>query len=195
MIKSRRRSIITVDDEGGTPNATVNSTTTTFRQQGRGRRATTRRQNLDLLRSASQGQPLGQNNNLSGDNNVSEDESFGSRRNTNRTATRPATMNYIEIKKLIERRMLANKKEKLTDDKIRTLVKELHDHRAEKEFNQETVEREIRAMEKLAAKYNVEQLGSIPLEREDGAMRILVCQMGGMTSQKQEGSRLRRQND
>ena len=70
----------------------------------------------------------------------------------------------------------------MTDDKIKTLVKELHDHRAEKELYQETVEREIRAMEKLVAKYNVEQLGIIPLEREDGAMRILVCQMGGMTS-------------
>ena len=113
---------------------------------------------------------------------MSEDESFGSRRNTNRTTTRPATMNYIEIKKLIERRMLANKKEKLTDDEIRLLVKEVHDNRAEKELNQETVEREIREMEKLVAKHNVEQLGSIPLEREDGAMRILVCQMGGMTS-------------
>ena len=62
---------------------------------------------------------------------MSDDKLIRSRRNTNRTATRPATMNYIEIKKLIERRMLANKKEKLTDDKIKTLVRELHDHRAE----------------------------------------------------------------
>jgi hypothetical protein len=91
-------------------------------------------------------------------------------------------MNYIEIKKLIERRTLVNKKEKLTDDKIKTLVKEWHDHRAETNLNQETVEREIRSMEKSVAKFNVEQLGSIPLEREDGAMRILVCQMGGMTN-------------
>ena len=50
-------------------------------------------------------------------------------------------MDYIEIKKLIERRTLLNKKEKLTDDKIRTLVKEWHDHRAEKKLNQVTVER------------------------------------------------------
>ena len=32
MIKSRRCSIITVDDGGGMPNVTVNSTTTTFRR-------------------------------------------------------------------------------------------------------------------------------------------------------------------
>ena len=172
---------MTVDDGGGTPNTTVNSTTTTFRRRGRGRRATTRRQNLELQESANQGQPLGQINNLSGDNQTSEDEETGSRRNINRrTEARPTKMNYIEIKQLIERRTLANKKGKLTDDEIKSLVKDWHDHRAEGELNQQTVEREIRAMEKTVANYNVEQLGSIPIEREDGAMRILVCQMGGM---------------
>ena len=183
MIKLRRRSIITVDDGGGTPKTTANSTTTTFRQRGRGRRATTRRQNLELQESANQGQPLGQNSNISGENDESDDEEIGCRRKTNRrTRTRPTTMNYIEIKNLIERRTLANKKGKLTDEEIKSLVKEWHDHRAEGELNQETVEREIRAMEKTVANYNVEQLGSIPVEREDGAMRILVCQMGGMAS-------------
>ena len=181
MIKSRRRSITTAGDGGGTPKAAVNSTTTTFRQRGRGSRATTRRQNLELQVSANQGQPLGQNNNLSGDNYTSEDKEIGSQRNTNRRIeTRPTTMNYIEIKKLIERLTLANKKGKLTDEEIKSLVKEWHDHRAEGELNQDTVEREIRSMEKSVARYNVEQLGSIPIEREDGAMRILVCQMEGM---------------
>jgi hypothetical protein len=106
MVESRRRSIITVDDGEGTPNAsasTVNSSATTFRQRGRGRRVTTRRQNLDLQESANQGQPLGHNNNLSGINNTSEDKVMGSPRNTNSTTTRPTTMNYIEIKKLIKR--------------------------------------------------------------------------------------------
>ncbi len=31
-------------------------------------------------------------------------------------------------------------------------------------------------------KYNMEQLGNIPLEREDGTMRVLVSQMGGCSS-------------
>jgi len=70
----------------------------------------------------------------------------------------------------------------LTDEEIKSLVKEWHSHRAEGELNQDTVKREIRSMEKSVANYNVEQLGSIPIEREDGAMRILVCQMGGMAS-------------
>ena len=85
-----------------------------------------------------------------------------------------------------------NEKEKLTDEEIITLVKEWQDHRADREVNQETMEREVRSierevgsMEKSVAQYNVnvfEQLGSTPSEREDGAMRILVCQMGEMTS-------------
>jgi hypothetical protein len=76
-----------------------------------------------------------------------------------------------------------NEKEKLTDEEIRTLVKEWHDHRADGELNQETMEREVRSMEKSVAQYNVlEQLGSTPSEREDGAMRMLVCQMREMTS-------------
>ncbi len=33
-------------------------------------------------------------------------------------------------------------------------------------------------------KYNVEQLGNIPLERDDGTMRVLVSQMGGCASMK-----------
>ena len=34
-------------------------------------------------------------------------------------------------------------------------------------------------MEAKLEKYNVDQLGEIPIEREDGTMRIMVCQMGG----------------
>ncbi len=34
-------------------------------------------------------------------------------------------------------------------------------------------------MEAKLEKYNVDQLGEIPIERKDGTMRIMVCQMGG----------------
>ncbi len=37
-------------------------------------------------------------------------------------------------------------------------------------------------MEKKLRKYNVEQLGEMPLDWEDGTMWILVCQMGGCAS-------------
>ncbi len=39
----------------------------------------------------------------------------------------------------------------------------------------------MKAMEKKLSKYNVEQLGELPTEREDGTMRVLICQMGGHT--------------
>ncbi len=39
-------------------------------------------------------------------------------------------------------------------------------------------------MEAKLAKYNVDQLGEIPLEREDETMRIMVCQMGGCASKE-----------
>ena len=39
-------------------------------------------------------------------------------------------------------------------------------------------EKEMVAMQKKIQRYNVEQLGRIPMEREDGTMRIIVCQMG-----------------
>ncbi len=32
--------------------------------------------------------------------------------------------------------------------------------------------------------YNVEQLGEVTTEREDGTMRIIICQMGGCASPK-----------
>ncbi len=43
---------------------------------------------------------------------------------------------------------------------------------------------EKRAIRKKIERYNVEQLGEIATEREDGTMRILVCQMVGCASVK-----------
>ncbi len=40
----------------------------------------------------------------------------------------------------------------------------------------------MKAMEKKLTKYNMEQLGEMPIEREDGTMRVLVSQMGGCAS-------------
>ena len=70
--------------------------------------------------------------------------------------------------------MICNKKVKLTEGEIKALVKDWHYQQVEVDLNQVTVEREIRAMESALSKYNVEQLGQMPTEREDGAMRILV---------------------
>ncbi len=62
------------------------------------------------------------------------------------------------------------------------MVSNWHDKRLEKILTQESVEMEMRAMEKKLTKYDVERLGDIPLEREDVTMRVLVSQMGGCAS-------------
>ncbi len=62
------------------------------------------------------------------------------------------------------------------------MVKDWHDRRSEEELNHVSVEMEMKAMEKKLTKYNVDRLGNIPLEREDGTMRVLVSQMGGCAS-------------
>ncbi len=62
------------------------------------------------------------------------------------------------------------------------MVKDWHNRRSEEELNYVSVEMEMKAMEKILTKYNMEQLWNIPLEKEDGTMRVLVSQRGGSTS-------------
>jgi hypothetical protein len=93
-----------------------------------------------------------------------------------------AKLNYMDIKKILDRRLALNKKGTLTDGEIKSLVKDWHDRRSEEELNHVSVKMEMKAMEKKLTKYNVEQLGNIPLEREDGTMRVFVSQMGGCAS-------------
>jgi hypothetical protein len=93
-----------------------------------------------------------------------------------------AKLNYMDIKLLLDRRIVKNKRGSLTDREIQTLVKDWHDKRSEGDLRQETIEMETKSMEKKLRRYNMEQLGEIPLEWEDRIMRILVCQMGGCAS-------------
>ena len=64
------------------------------------------------------------------------------------------------------------------------MVQDWHDKRSEKQLNQESVTMEMRAMEKKLTKYNVEQLGDIPMEREDGTMRVLVSKLKISTTEQ-----------
>jgi hypothetical protein len=82
---------------------------------------------------------------------------------------------------MMDRRLTQQKQGKLTDAEINGLVKDWHDQRREGDLNQAVVDREMKTMgAKLAKyKYNVDQLGGIPNEREERTMRIMVCQMGG----------------
>jgi hypothetical protein len=93
-------------------------------------------------------------------------------------------MNYMDIKNMLDRHQALHKKGSLTDGEIKSLVKEWHDTRTEAELNNKTVEMEMTAMAKKLRKYNVERLGDLPTEREDGTMRVLVSQMGGCASRE-----------
>ena len=106
------------------------------------------------------------------------------RRETNNTCQGGEKLNYMEVKQLIERQQLHNKKGKLTEGEIKLLVKDWHDQRTEKNLNQVMVEMDMHAMEKTLSLYNMEQLGDIPINQEDAVMKILVCHMGGLTSKE-----------
>ena len=95
-----------------------------------------------------------------------------------------AKMNYMDIKNMLDRQQALHKKGSLTDGEIKSLVKEWHDTRTEAELNNKSVEMEMTAMAKKLRRYNVERLGDLPTEREDGTMRVLVSQMGGCASRE-----------
>ncbi len=67
---------------------------------------------------------------------------------------------------------------------IQLLVQEIHDRQGESNLEPGTRQREMEAIQKKIKQYNVAQLGELPQEREEGTMRILVCQMGGCASAK-----------
>jgi hypothetical protein len=80
----------------------------------------------------------------------------------------------------MDRQSTRQKQGKLTDTEIKGLVRDCwHNKRTEGDLNKAVVDREMKAMEDKLKKYNVDQLGEIPMERNDGTMRIMVCQMGG----------------
>jgi hypothetical protein len=88
------------------------------------------------------------------------------------------TLNHLEIKQMMDRQLTQQKQGKLTDAEIKGLVKDWHDQTREGDLNQAVMDREMKTLEAKLAKYNVDKLGEIPIEREDGTMRIMVCQMG-----------------
>jgi hypothetical protein len=70
-----------------------------------------------------------------------------------------ATLNYLEIKQLMDRRSTQHKQGKLTDAEIKGLVKDWHDQRKEGDLNKAVVEREMKTMEAKLERYNVDSWG------------------------------------
>ena len=85
----------------------------------------------------------------------------------------------MDIRKIMDRRSVQQKKGLLMDAEIQKLVTEWKDACKEAELNQATIDREVKTMEEKLNKYNVATLGDILTHWEDGSFRILVCLMGG----------------
>ncbi len=66
----------------------------------------------------------------------------------------------------MNRQSTQQKQGKLTDTEMKGLVKDWHDRRTEGDLNQAVIDQEMKAMEAKLAKYNADQLGEIPPERE-----------------------------
>jgi hypothetical protein len=93
-----------------------------------------------------------------------------------------AKLNCMDIKQILDRKAIENKRGTLTTGEIQLLVREIHDRQRESGLELGTREREMEAMQKKIKQYNIAQLGELPQEREDRTMRILVCQIGGCSS-------------
>jgi hypothetical protein len=70
-----------------------------------------------------------------------------------------AKLNYMEIKQLIDRKVIENKKGTLTQGEIRQLVKDLHDQQQEDKLEQGIADKEMEVMQRKIQRYNVEQFG------------------------------------
>jgi len=115
----RRPSMGAAADGGGTSSTAANSTTSAPRQRGTAKRATTCREDLAILRSTQQlGQPVGQS--MCGENLEAQ---VGCNRDSSKKSL--ATLNYLEIKQIMDRRSTQQKQGKLTDAEIKGLEKRL----------------------------------------------------------------------
>ena len=82
-------------------------------------------------------------------------------------------LNYMDIRKIMDRQTVQQKKELLTDAEIQKLALEWQDERCEVDLNQATIAREVKTMEEKLKKYNVVALREVPPQREDRSFRIL----------------------
>jgi hypothetical protein len=85
----------------------------------------------------------------------------------------------MDIRKVMDRRAVQQRKGLLSDAEIQKLVTECQDVQEEAKLNQATINREVITMEAKLKKYNMLALGDIPTQRKGGVFKILVYQMGG----------------
>ncbi len=88
----------------------------------------------------------------------------------------------MDIKLILDQKAVEKKWGTSTTREIQLLVQEIHDRHEECTLDLGTREKEMEAMKRKIKRYNVAQLGDIPLEWDDRTMQILVCQIGGCAS-------------
>jgi hypothetical protein len=81
-----------------------------------------------------------------------------------------AKLNYMDIKLILDQKAVENKQGTLTTREIQLLVQEIHNHCEERKLDLGTRKKEMEAMKRKIKRYNVAQLGDIPLERDDRTM-------------------------
>jgi hypothetical protein len=90
----------------------------------------------------------------------------------------------MDIRKIMDKWSVQQKKGLLTEAEIQKLVTEWQDKCGKEDLDQATIDREVKTMEEKLNKYNVPTLGEVPTQQEDGSFRILVCQMGGYSGKE-----------
>ncbi len=66
-----------------------------------------------------------------------------------------ASLNYMDIEQILDRKAAYNKRGTLTMGEIKLLVQEIHDRREEGKWDLGTRDREMAAMQKKIKRYNV----------------------------------------
>jgi hypothetical protein len=74
-----------------------------------------------------------------------------------------AKLNYMDIKLILDQ-AVENKRGTITTREIQLLVQEIHNRCEERELDLGTREKEMEAMKRKIKRYNIAQLGAIPLE-------------------------------
>jgi len=70
----------------------------------------------------------------------------------------------MDIKRIMDKRSVQQKKGLLTDAEIQKLVTEWQDEHGEADLDQATINREVKTIEEKLNKYNVPMLGEAPTQ-------------------------------
>ena len=74
-------------------------------------------------------------------------------------------LTYEDIKQIMERRLVQQKRGILTKSEINRIVKDWGDQRAEEDLDNAAIKREVKRLEEKFKRYNVSELGSMSTEK------------------------------